>query len=157
MRAGLTIDEACHLVPEQHWAATSRNWWFQALLENVLKAYPGFEDLAYLLSPIVAVPPESVASRAQKLRDLLQLIKARPEPFARLDFTESDPEMVRQQVGEAEVLRCLDDDCRYAHGNFFSYLLSQAEALEEAKTKGWALLSLHPQPDDAPETLTWPA
>ncbi|MFN8607907.1 MAG: hypothetical protein U0931_10265 [Vulcanimicrobiota bacterium] len=157
MQAGLRLEEACYLVPEDTWASTSRNWWFQGLLKNVLSVYPGFEQLEYLQRHISAVAPQRAGELARLIRNLLKTISANPEPFTRLDYAEADPVLVRQQVGEARVLRSLDDDCRFAHGNFFSFLLSQAAALQEAEQAGRALLYLQPQPDLSPERLIWPA
>lgn len=157
LRSGLLLDEACELVPERHWSSTSRNWWYQGLLERILRVYPGFDALNYLLCEIAAVAPDSVRSRAELIRCLLSSIAQNPEPFSGLDYTEDEHEVIRQQVVEAKVSRDLDDDCRFAHGNFFSYLLSQAAALDEAREKGWALLSLQFQPDRSEERLIWPA
>ncbi len=59
-------------------------------------------------------------------------------------------EEVPRQVRQAEIARSLDDDSVVACANFFSFLLSQAAALEEAHPGGQALLYVQPQPSPSP-------
>ncbi len=59
----------------------------------------------------------------------------------------SQADDVAAELDQAKVLRQLDDDCVQACSNFFSYLLSQAAALDEASAQRKALLYVRPQPD----------
>ena len=141
----LTYAQAFYLVPDEHWRATSRNWWYQYLLQDLLAVYPGFEKLGYLLKKLVLVEPDQSGPLAGLIRALLQAIRTQPEGFVSLKG--GQPEEVCNSIDQASVLRCLDDDCGFAFGNFFSYLLSQAAALDEAQVSGRALIHLQPQPD----------
>ena len=154
--SGMDSDEALALAPEEPkdlWMATSRNWWYQGFLTDVLNAYEGFSELGYLLEDLALVRPESVASRASMLRGLIRAIHDQPQAFLGLRMVSESPESLRRIMDEAYVSRNLDDDSRLAFGNFFSFLVSHAAALEEAQSSGKALLYLQPQPDQSPSRL----
>ena len=154
--SGMDSDEALALAPEEPkdlWMATSRNWWYQGFLTDVLGAYEGFSELGYLLQDLALVRPEWLASRASQLRALVRAIYDRPQGFLGLSMVSETPESLRGVIEEAYVSRNLDDDSQLAFGNFFSFLLSQAAALEEAHSSGKALLYVQPQPDHSPSRL----
>lgn len=148
------LAEALTLVPPEHWLSTSRNWWYQGLMAKVLTAYPGFEALRYLTEIVAVVVPEQLAERANLIRSLIRSIGENTEPFVMLNIWAGTPrevvqqeiEEVRTNIGQAVVARAFNDDCIYAYGNFFSFLVSQAAALEEASLTGSFLVYVQPQP-----------
>lgn len=148
-------DQALALAPDlpEMWLSTSRNWWHQGLLERTLGAYPGFDSLAYLASDLAYVAPAQTAANAELLRNLLGTIARDPAPFAQLDYTEDDHATIARQITEAQVSRQFDDDSALAHGNFFSFLLSHAAALDDAAKADKGLLYIQPQPHPSESRL----
>lgn len=159
LQPGLTADEALALGPtdpDHFWTSSSRSGWYRQLLELTLAVYPGFEPLKLLLADLTALPAQECRVTAGLLRRLLDTIAADPVPFADLNFIENDAAEIRRQVGEAQLSSRIDDDCMLAHANFFSYLLSQAAALEKGAEKGWAVVLVQLGPSDSEERLIWP-
>jgi hypothetical protein len=81
---------------------------------------------------------------------LLKAIEANPAKLCEaigFPLNEEQIEDLRAGVAQAEVLRDFDDDSVLAHGNFFTSLLSQAAALEEATAAGKCLLYIQPRPN----------
>ena len=142
-----TYDEALLLVTNNPWTSTSRNWWYQSVVAELLRAYPGFLELVYLTEIVAVIPIGELSSHAQAIRRLISAIDINPEPMVvATTWYGASADQIRQHITEAKVLRNLDDDSRYAFGNFFSYLVSQAAALEEAAHEGKCLLYVQPQP-----------
>lgn len=142
--------------PEDYWTSSSRSGWYQQLLERILEVYPGFGPLKVLLSDLVALPAQECRVAAGLLRRLLDAIESNPVPLADLNFIENDVAEIRKQVGEAQLSGRIDDDCALAHANFFSYLLSQATALEKGAEMGWAVVVIQLGPSDSEDGLIWP-
>jgi len=155
LREGMDMDEVLNLAPANLWMATSRNWWYQGLLSEVLEAYPGHQPLEYLLELLFWIPPQETLAKAAQIRALLSDIATHPEAFCVINYHDETPEGVRRQVSEAQTMRQLDDDCTLAWANFFSFLASQAAALEEAAQLGLGLIYAQPQPDHSPLLLSF--
>lgn len=144
---GWTPYQALATAPERLWSATSRNWWFQGFLQDQLATFPGHDGLRYLLEDLALVPVDQVALRAQEIHRLLAAFRAHPDLFHTHGSSYiSRADDVAAQLDQAQVLRSLDDDSMEACSNFFSYLLSQAAALDEAADQGKALLYIRPMP-----------
>lgn len=147
-QASWTPYEALATAPKLLWSATSRNWWFQGFLESQLATFPGFDALRYLLAEVALVPVQQVAVRAQDIHRLMGAFRAQPELFMKHGSGYiSRADRVALELDQAQVLRSLDDDSLEACSNFFSYLLSQAAALEEAAAQRKALLHVRPMPE----------
>ena len=143
----LSYDEALSLIPEGSWLSTSRNWWYQGLVRELCDAYASFDELRYLTEVFAVVPAAELATRIQAIKRLITTIKENTEPFVAVTpWRRESVEEVRRCIEQAEVLRDLDDDCRYAFANFFSFLVSQVAALEEAQSAGKCLLYVQAQP-----------
>ncbi len=145
---GLDSDQALSLAPEKHllWMATSRNWWYQNLLEQVLEVFPSISELSYLVRDLALVQAIDTAKCAKAIHQLLSDIQAQPERFDALTRAREGAEAVRIQIQEAYVSKDFDDDSVLAFGNFFTFLRSQAAALEEASQAGKAMLYVQPLP-----------
>lgn len=158
LQAGLSVEQVLALAPpeEQFWIASSRSGWYQGLLERALAVYPGFSALEFLLRDLTAISGEQARLGAGLLRDFMEAIVADPQPFSRLDYTEDNHDEIRRQVAEAQVLRSLDDDSRLAHSNFFSYVLSQSAALQQAAEAGLAVVMVQLGPSPPEGGLIWP-
>lgn len=159
LQSGLSVQEALALGPvdpEDFWTSSSRSGWYQQLLERILVVYPGFGPLKVLLGDLVALPAQECRAVAGLLRRLLDAIECNPAPLAGLNFIETDVAEIHRQVGEAQLSSRIDDDCALAHANFFSYLLSQATALEKGTEKGWAVVVVQLGPSDSEDRLIWP-
>ena len=115
-------------------------------MEEALAAYPGFAELDYLVREVAVVQAEQAAHRAEQIRCFLQQIRNHPAAFCALSFVDETQENLPSRVQEAVVLRALDDDSQQAFGNFFSFLASQAAALDEAARDGKALCYVQPRP-----------
>jgi hypothetical protein len=140
---------------EEIWSATSHNWWFQGQLAHALDAFPGFDALRYLLEFAVVVRPEEAAEKVAALKGLLKTIETDPAKFCeaiRFPLNDEQIEDTRAGVAQAAVSRRFDDDSVRAHSNFFTFLRSQAAALEEAAAANKCLLYLQsrPNPTDRP-------
>jgi len=147
-RESWSVDEALAAAPPLPWSATSRNWWFQGFLGELLDLFAGHDSLRYLLEDLALVPADETFSRAQDIGRLLAAFRADPELFLKRGSSYiSSPDQVAVELDQAQVLRSLDDDSSSACSNFFSYLLSQAAALEEAAAENRALLYVRPMPD----------
>ena len=145
-RGAPDIEEAMRLVGPDPWISTSRNWWYQDLVTAALGTYPGLEKLGYLSKAVAIVPNDQIIATSDAITELLAAIRRNPEVFLPLQALESSAEEIRLQLGQAEVSRHFDDDSRFALGNFFTFLVSQAAALEEARQRGGCLLYVQPQP-----------
>lgn len=157
LQRGMDSDQVLELVPskEQLWMATSRNWWYQGLLEQLLPAYSAPVELNYLLHDLAMVPASRAENLAAAIRSLLEQIGQTPQMFIEASACGETPEAVRAAVEEAQVSQDFDDDCCLAFANFFSFLVSQAAALEEAGQSGKALAYVQPQPTRSEQTLDW--
>lgn len=150
----LSLDEALQLVPGLHWRSTSRNWWYQGLVKNLISAYADFEELRYLTEIVSVVPHDDLTARADAIGRLISAIGADTYRFIEANswnnLTEEDLraniEAIKKNIDEATVSRAFDDDSKYAFGNFFTFLASQAAALHEAKDLGKCLAYVQPQP-----------
>ncbi|MDD2724246.1 MAG: hypothetical protein PHH59_09535 [Methylovulum sp.] len=137
----LSNKEACDLVSNNAWWSTSRNWWYQGLVITLCEIYQGFDELRYLGETIAIVSPEVIDEKISAITKLIATIRHDTEPFLKATaWYGATAQEVRNNIEEAEVLRTLDDDCMHAFANFFSFLLSQKAALEEAKLSGKCLL-----------------
>lgn len=139
-------EEALRLIGPDPWISTSRNWWYQGLVSAALDTFPGLEKLRYLCKEVAIVPNDQLIGTFAAISELLEAIQRNAEAFLPLQVQESSAEEIRLQLGQAEVSRHFDDDCRFALGNFFTFLVSQAAALEEARQGGGCLLYVQPRP-----------
>lgn len=151
----MDIEQALGLAPAKEllWMATSRNWWYQNLLEQLLEVYPGFDKLHYLVDHLKLIPWSNTDETAQNIAQLLEAMAKHPEPFWRISGLTISSDEVAGLIQEAQVERHLSDDSRVAGANFFSFLLSQAAGLREAHQSKMAFLYIQPQPDDSPARL----
>jgi hypothetical protein len=145
---GIDSEQALSLAPDKPmlWMATSRNWWYQNLIEQVLEVFPGTPELSYLVNELALVQAKDTATYAAMIRQLLGAIHAEPDSFEKVSRAGETAAVIRRQIEEAYISREFDDDSTLACSNFFTFLLSQAAALEEASRAGKALLYVQPQP-----------
>ncbi len=139
-------DEALRLITPDPWISTSRNWWYQELVSAALDTYPGLEKLRYLCKEVAIVPNDQLICTSAAILNLLEAIQRNAEALVPLQALESSAEEIRLQLGQAEVSRHFDDDCSFALGNFFTFLVSQAAAIDEARQQGECLLYVQPRP-----------
>ncbi len=153
--ANLSLTEALDILPAEYWCSISRNWWYQGLITEILNAYSGFETLRYLTEIVSVVEPHQLDEKSKAIFELIKTIGEQTETFVRLsccnaassiDEVRENVEAIRTNIKEAKVLRDFDDDSRYAYGNFFSFLVSQAAALDEAPRTERCLVYVRPQP-----------
>lgn len=143
----LAYDEVLSLVPKDYWSVTTDNWWLQSLVADLLGVYAGFEALRYLTSVVSIVRTEQLATTFMAVNELIVAIAELPEPFIRATlFYDESAENVRQSIVEASATRSLSDGGDYSARLFFSFLLSQAAALEEARQTNGCLLYVQLQP-----------
>ena len=93
------------------------------------------------------------------LRGLLKAIEVEPWKLCeinRFPLDEAQIKDIRAGIAQAQVSRKFDDDSVLAFSNFFTFLLSQAAALEEASAAGKCLLyvQFRPNPIDRPTPST---
>lgn len=155
VRSGMDIDQALGLAPAKEflWMATSRNWWYQNLIEQLLQVYPRFAKMDYLIQHLKLIAYSQTLETAEAIEELLDVVRKDPEPFWRLSGLTNGPSEVPGLIQEAMVSRDLNDDSQVAGANFFSFLLSQAAALKEASKLQMAFLYIQPQPDDSSARL----
>jgi len=140
-------DVALNLVPENPWMSTSRNWWYQGLINDLITRYQGLDELRYLTEIAVIISKEQLAAKIQAIRNLLMTIEQDTEPFVTATpYIGYSAEEVREQLMQAEVSRDVDDDSTVAFSNFFSFLVSHIAALQEAQQGGKCLLYVQGQP-----------
>jgi hypothetical protein len=139
-------EEALRLIAPDPWISTSRNWWHQNLVSAVLDTYPGLEKLRYLCKEVAIVPNNQLIGTSAAISELLEAILRNAEAFLPLQVLVSSAEEIRLQLGQAEVSRHFDDDGSRALGNFFTFLVSQAAAIDEARQRGGCLLYVQPRP-----------
>lgn len=140
-------DEALSLITEDNYNSTSRNWWYQGLVAKLLGVYDGFEELGYITEVVAVIETEQLATTIAAINGLMEAVKVNTEPFVRVtSWYGASAKQVREFITQAKVSRALNDDCIYAFQNFFSFLVSQAAALEEAKEKGSCIVYVQPQP-----------
>jgi hypothetical protein len=146
----LTYDEALSLISDNNLLSisTSRNWWYQGLVAKLIGIYEGFEELRYINEVVAIIETEQLAPTADVIRSLMETIRGNTEPFVRISTWCAAPsaEEVCEYIAQANAYPDLDDDCIYAFGNFFSFLVSQAGALDEAKKQGSCVLYVQLQP-----------
>jgi len=139
--------DALNLVPENPWMSTSRNWWYQGLVNDLLTRYQGLDELRYLTEIAVVISTEQLAVKIQAIRNLLMTIEQDTEPFVKATpYMGYSAEEVREQLMQAQVSRDVDDDSTLAFSNFFSFLVSHLAALQEAQQGGKCLLYVQAQP-----------
>jgi hypothetical protein len=155
VRSGMDIDQALGLAPAKEflWMATSRNWWYQNLIEQLLQVYPRFAKLDYLLQHVKLIAHTQTLETADAIEELLDVVRKDPEHFWRLSGLTNSPSEVPGLIQEAVVSRELDDDSQVAGANFFSFLLSQAAGIKEASQSQRAFLYIQPQPDKSAARL----
>lgn len=139
--------DALNLVPENPWMSTSRNGWYQGLVNDLITRYQGLDELRYITEVAVVISTEQLAAKIQAIRNLLMTIEQDTEPFVKATpHMGYSAEEVREQLMQAEVSRHVDDDSALAFSNFFSFLVSQIAALQEAQQAGKCLLCVQAQP-----------
>jgi hypothetical protein len=140
-------DSEGRVIPDGCWESASHNWWYQAVVQDMCDAYPGFDEVRYLVEVVAVVWNDQLATKIDAIRNLLAAIRDDPKPFvACTSWYGANSEEVIQSIDEAIVSRDLDDETYVALSNFFSYIVSQLAALEEARDSGKCLLSFRPQP-----------
>lgn len=143
----VTYDVALSLIPENPWLCTSRNWWYQGLVAKLLQRYADFSDAKYLTQVVAVVSLERLPAARKAIQGLIEAIDRNPEPFIAAAILGGAPaEEIRRNIAEATISRDIDDDCRYAFENFFSFLASQVAALEETERGGKCLIYVQSQP-----------
>lgn len=143
----IPYDRALSLIPENHWLSTSRNWWYQGLVAQLLQAYAGFSDADYLTKVVAVVETKQLAHAAKAIAGLIRAIEEDTDPFIEAtSWYGASGNEVRAAISEAAISRDVDDDCRFAFANFFSFLASQVAALEEAQSNRQCLLYVQTQP-----------
>lgn len=148
------LESKGRVVPEGCWSSASHNWWWQVTLRKVCDAYPGHDEAKYLLDTVAILPPQCLNAKIDSISRLIEAIKVNPKPFAKCTtwYGTSEEGILKAEeevpngIEEAVVARQLDDDTRLAFGNFFSFLISQIAALQEARACGKCLLYFQPQP-----------
>jgi hypothetical protein len=74
---------------------------------------------------------------------LVEAIRERPDPFVEANrWYGATGDEIRTYITQATVSRSLSDDSILAFSNFFSFLVSQAAALQEIEQQGKSLLYL---------------
>jgi hypothetical protein len=143
----VTYYVALRLMPANPWVCTSRDWWYQGLVAELLQSYADFSDAGYLTQLVSVVPLERVSAARKAIQGLIAAIDRNPEPFiAATTWYGAPAEEVRRNIAEATISRDIDDDCLYAFENFFSFLASQVAALEEAERGRKCLVYVQGQP-----------
>lgn len=142
----LTLESVADFLSPTDYQTSSRNGLYQITLESVLRAYEDFQELRYLCvhrdHGFALVRHDDLSKAISAIYRLFAAISENPVPFVEFIkwYGAATAEDVRRFIVEAKVLRDISDDCGDALGNFFSFLLSQAAVLQEAKDRGLCLL-----------------
>ena len=126
---------------EQCWQSISRNSWHQKAMGHLLERYPEYAPLKYLAQRAEIVRTAELPETVATLRRLLNDLEREPERIARdTDWTGYGREDVLAFLRQAKPSRRVDEDSMGDIPALFSFMLSQLEALEEARSKGkWIL------------------
>lgn len=134
----ITYGDALNLFQENLWGSSSRGAEYLTYVDYLLDGYPGFGPASYLTEELSILQGEELLKAREAIEGLIKAIRQDPATFASL--LPWSAEDVGCGIDEATVSSFVDAEERHGCSQFFSFLVSQIAALDEAQQSGRCLV-----------------